>query len=291
MKRMQVNAEVSKWAAIIGSPIDHSLSPILHETAYKEIGFEASYYRFDVAQDGLADFMRDLEPGCIGLSVTMPCKRDIASYIDACDSLAKAVGAVNTVVMSSSMRVGFNTDVHGIVEAVRDSFAPMSLQELRDENRSRTALILGTGATASSALAALVTLGYGDIRVVGRSFAGPYNVLSAANRLKVEFDPILWKHTDAVAKACGIADLVVSTVPHDVSASVADFVCPDAAKRVLDVVYAGGGSPLSRRYPDASVISPLRMLVHQGLAQVKLMTGKEAPFVPVYEAVVAASAI
>lgn len=287
---MPESARKGQWAAVIGSPIDHSLSPVLHQCAYDLVGVEAQYRRYQVEEADLGDFLANLDPGCLGLSVTMPCKKAILPYLDTNESLAKALGVVNTVVMTSSMRAGFNTDVHGIVESIRDSYqvhgAPkLPWENLRQDNSGRKAVILGTGATASSALAAVVSLGYGKICVVGRSFAGPNGILRAGGKLGVSFDPLLWKHFPAVVSACQQADLLISTVPTEVCADLAGELSPSAQQRLLDVVYAKHDSALERAYRQAVSISPLRMLVHQGLAQVKLMTGKEAPFAPVYEAV------
>lgn len=283
---------MSTWAAVIGSPIAHSLSPVLHRTAYSLVELDWGYRRFEVTAESLPGFLSDLDSECAGLSVTMPCKHALLEQADTVEGLAKAVGAANTLVIAGGLRAAFNTDVHGIVEALRDTY-DQQLPDLRERHQQReaSAVILGTGATASSALAALTTLGFTRVTVVGRNFQGPRGVLMAAGRLKVAFKPIYWKHEQAVLQACQEAEVIVSTVPDAVSGAVAHALAPRADQRVLDVTYARGDTALAQafRRVGAPVASPLAMLVHQGLAQLKLMSGKEAPFDPVYRAVIKAA--
>ena len=103
------------WAAVIGSPIEHSLSPVIHRAAWAQLGIDGWEYR-RLEQDGasLPGFIGGLGDDCVGLSVTMPCKQAVMPLLDAIDPLASAVGAVNTVVPSSGVLAGFNTDVAGI---------------------------------------------------------------------------------------------------------------------------------------------------------------------------------
>lgn len=283
---------MTKWAAVIGSPIDHSLSPVLHRTAYRLLGVDWEYRRYDVTVQDLGGFVAGLDPDCVGLSVTMPCKRAITQYADTVDSLAKGVGASNTLVMAGGMRACFNTDVHGIVEALRETYgSPLRELAAANERRGARGVILGTGATAASALAALATLGVRRISVVGRNFGGPGSILLAGTRMHIPFEQLWWKQPTAVAQACSEADVVVSTVPGAVTEALAEGLTPSPGGRLLDVDYSRGETALTRafRAGGAAVASPLAMLVYQGLAQVKLMTGKEAPYAPVHQAVVEAA--
>lgn len=279
------------WAAVIGNPIEHSLSPVLHREAYRLAGLEWEYHRFQVDAEQLPLFLENLEPGCAGLSVTMPCKRAVVQNADVVDGLAKLVGAGNTLVPAAGMWGAFNTDVHGIVETVRTS-AGKTLEETAASNRLQRsrAVILGTGATASSALAAVATLGYTEITVVGRNFEGPGSVTLAGNRLGVSFTAVKWQREDLLEQAMNAADLVISTVPADISAMAAAVWVPGKDQKLLDVTY-GETSPLpgAFRAAEQTVLDPLAMLTYQGLAQVKLMSGKEVPFAPVYRAVVEAA--
>ena len=107
------------WAAVIGSPIAHSLSPVIHRAAWAQRGIEGwEYRRLEQDRESLPGFVGGLGADCAGLSVTMPCKQAVMPLLDAIDPLASAVGAVNTVVPSSGILAGFNTDVTGTTSTV-----------------------------------------------------------------------------------------------------------------------------------------------------------------------------
>ena len=102
------------WAGVIGSPIEHSLSPVIHRAAWEDLGVEGwEYRRIEQDESSLPEFISGLDESFRGLSVTMPCKQAIIPLLDAIDPLATGVGAVNTVVPSSGVLAGFNTDVTG----------------------------------------------------------------------------------------------------------------------------------------------------------------------------------
>lgn len=271
------------WAAVIGSPIQHSLSPVLHSYAFDLAGLDWDFRRVEVTVETLPSFMEGLDSHCVGLAITMPCKQAVIPFLDTVDALAKNVGAVNTCVVAGGLLAGFNTDVHGIVETIRDAIPGRSLTG----GRGKKAVILGTGATASSALAALASLKFDQITVIGRSFAGTGNVLQTGGRLGVDFDPLLWQHSLQVERVCLDSDVLISTIPPHATEWLAKALQPRGNQILLDVTYGSGTSPLTKRFRKigASVLSPLRMLAYQGLAQDKLWSGIEVPFEPVYRAI------
>ena len=106
---------LSPWAAVIGSPIKHSLSPNLHLAAYRDLGMDIDYRRLEITKDSLESFLTPWPGNLVGLSVTMPLKQAIIPLLSQVDGLAKAVGAVNTVVpFPGGITAGFNTDVYGL---------------------------------------------------------------------------------------------------------------------------------------------------------------------------------
>ena len=113
------------WAAVIGSPIAHSLSPVIHRAAWERLGLAGDweYRSAEVDRGGLGAFIAGLDPQCRGLSVTMPCKQAVMPLMDVVDPLAAAVGAMNTVVPGAGVLTGFNTDVHGITAAIAEARA------------------------------------------------------------------------------------------------------------------------------------------------------------------------
>ncbi|GAB3212269.1 shikimate dehydrogenase [Marinactinospora thermotolerans] len=254
-----------KRAAVLGSPIAHSLSPVLHRAAYAELGLagEWTYDRYECAEDGLAAFLEGCDDSWAGLSLTMPLKRVALALADEVEETAAQVGGANTIVFRDGRRHAANTDVTGIVEALREAGV----------TRVRTATILGAGATAASALAAVRRLGAtepGAVTVLARYLGRTAGISEAAERMGARI---------AIAPLGGLAahldvDLVVSTLPEG---AADDFAGEIAASRasVFDVVYASWPTGLARAASAAgrTVVGGFPMLLHQAVAQVELMTG------------------
>ncbi len=260
------------WAAVIGSPIAHSLSPVIHRAAWERLGLAGDweYRSAEVDRGGLGAFIAGLDPQCRGLSVTMPCKQAVMQLMDVVDPLAAAVGAVNTVVPGAGVLTGFNTDVHGITTAIAEARAARGL------GPARSACVLGARATASSALAALGALGVTRTTVVARRFSGPGSVVAAAARMGVGIDQVLFRDT-ARAGAALAADIVVSTLPAGAADPLAALVRPGGHQCLLDVVYAPRDTALRRAFEagGAVIAEGTEMLIHQGAQQVRLMTGRD----------------
>ena len=260
------------WAAVIGSPIAHSLSPVIHRAAWERLGLAGDweYRSAEVDRGGLGAFIAGLDPQCRGLSVTMPCKQAVMPLMDVVDPLAAAVGAVNTVVPGAGVLTGFNTDVHGITAAIAEARAARGL------GPARSACVLGARATASSALAALGALGVTRTTVVARRFSGPGSVVAAAARMGVGIDQVLIRDT-ARAGAALAADIVVSTLPAGAADPLAALVRPGGHQCLLDVVYAPRDTALRRAFEagGAVIAEGTEMLIHQGAQQVRLMTGRD----------------
>ena len=259
------------WAAVIGSPIEHSLSPVIHRAAWAQLGIDGwEYHRLEQDTDSLPGFIAGLGADCAGLSVTMPCKQAVMPLLDVIDPLASAVGAVNTVVPSSGVLAGFNTDVTGIASAVRRACSMAGC------SAPSSALVLGARATASSALAALGELGITSSTVAARRFGGPGSVVAAASRLGVTIEQILWSDSEAVDRAASSVDLVISTLPASAADPLAERLRVREGQILLDVVYSPRDTALRRAFESAGgvVAEGTDMLVFQAGAQVQLMTGR-----------------
>src|SRR3954453_12117135 len=135
--------------AVLGSPIGHSLSPVLHRAAYAAEGLDWSYEAIEVTEEGLPAFLDDLDGSWRGLSLTMPLKRAVVPLLDSLSGRAAQAGAVNTVLFDGGARVGHNTDIPGAAAALTE----------RWDGPLRTAVVVGGGATAASVLLALADLG------------------------------------------------------------------------------------------------------------------------------------
>lgn len=264
-------------AGVLGHPIEHSLSPVLHRAAYAALGLDWEYDRHDVTEGELGGFLAGCGPEWVGLSLTMPLKQTVLGLCDHVEPLAEVVGAVNTVLLQRSGRVrtvvGANTDVHGIVAALREAgyAAP--------DGRSARAVVLGAGATAASTLAALGELGVTDPIVLVRSLARTGSLRRAAHRMGVE--PTFGRLEDAQRALVG-ADVVVSTVPGAGADAVAEALVAggeDVGGVLLDVVYDPRPTALQAAWRRLGGVDAPgeRMLLHQAAEQVRLMTGHVPP--------------
>jgi shikimate dehydrogenase len=268
-------------AAVLGRPISHTLSPVLHRAAYRALGLaDWRYEAVDVAEPELPTFLAGCGPGWSGWSLTMPLKRAVRPLLVRESDLARDVGAVNTVLVAPDGLEGFNTDVHGIVEAFGEcGVGPLPA----GAGATRHATILGGGATAASALAALAELGCCEPAVHVRSVARTEDLQAAAVRLGVTlrleaFDPA------TMARSIRRADLVVSTLPAGVAddlAIVGGFGQAARERRpvLLDVVYDPWPTMLAQEWTAAGApaVGGFVMLVHQAYGQVHLMTGLRPP--------------
>jgi shikimate dehydrogenase len=259
--------------------VAHSISPILHRAAYEALGLAGwDYEAIDVDEPDLVGFMAAHRTGWAGWSLTMPLKRAVRPLLVRESGVARDVGAVNTVLVAPDGLEGYNTDVHGIVEAFVEAGVTASPGGLP----RRTAAILGGGATAASAVAALKELGCDEPVVHVRSVGRTRDLRSAAHRLGVglRLEPFT---SDAMIESVRRADLVVSTLPAGVADPlVGDGLAAAAGARcpvLLDVVYDPWPTGLAAAWSAAGAIAVggFVMLVHQAYGQVHLMTGKRPP--------------
>ncbi|WP_226082163.1 shikimate dehydrogenase family protein [Mycetocola spongiae] len=257
--------------AVFGSPIEHSRSPLLHATAYGLLGLDWEYSRREVLAEQLPGILAELDESWRGLSLTMPLKGAAHAAADTHDEPARITGAVNTLRCEylNGRRIlhGYNTDVAGIVNAIRAARGPIPLA---GPGRGH-AEILGGGATAASALLACAELGITSVRLLVRTPGRAADTAGLARELGLD------------ASVAAFADylprpdtaLIVSTLPGDAQPGI---VFPEelrASAPLFDVAYAPWPSSLAREWAPAhgTVVSGLEMLVHQALVQVRIFVG------------------
>ncbi|GAV40328.1 shikimate dehydrogenase [Streptomyces acidiscabies] len=259
---MTERAAAARRAAVLGSPVAHSLSPVLHRAAYDALELtDWSYDRFEVDADSLADFVAGLGGEWAGLSLTMPLKRAVIPLLDEISEAAASVEAVNTLVFTEDGRkVGDNTDIPGMVAALRE----------RGIEQVESAAILGAGATASSALAALSRICAGEVVVYVRSEARAAEMRQWGERLDVEVRTADWGDAAEGLRA----PLVVATTPAGATDALAHAV-PERPATLFDVLYDPWPTELAARWSmyGGAVVSGLDLLVHQAVLQVEQMTG------------------
>lgn len=252
-------------AGVLGSPVSHSLSPVLHRAAYAALGLEGwSYDATRVEAADLARHVAGLGDEWVGLSLTMPLKEAALELAAEVAPLARSTGAANTLVRRTGGAGGWwgdNTDVHGLVAALAEAGV----------EHAEHLLVVGSGATARSAVAAASALGASRVTFMVRDGVRPATAAQAlASGLRVErVAPGEWpRHVD----------VVVSTVPPASTAAWAGEL-PPGGLAVLDAVYGDGPTPLTaaagrRGY---AAVAGTAMLLHQAARQVELMTGQPAP--------------
>ncbi|MGH3837065.1 MAG: shikimate dehydrogenase, partial [Pseudonocardiaceae bacterium] len=219
-------------AAVLGRPIRHSLSPVVHRAAYAALGLtDWRYGAFECDEAALPTFVERLGPEWAGLSLTMPLKRAALTVADEVSPLARAVGAANTLVLGQpgGRSRAENTDVAGILAALREAGL----------DRVGAAVILGAGGTAQAALAALRELGEAAPTVLVRDPARTADLRAAADRLGVQ--PAI--SGGLPDRAVPEADVVISTLPPG-AADVMSCQRWPTRPVVLDVVYTPWPTPL-----------------------------------------------
>ncbi|GAA2053112.1 shikimate dehydrogenase [Catenulispora yoronensis] len=249
-------------AAVLGSPIAHSLSPVLHRAAYAALGLtDWSYDAHDVDEASLPAFVAGLDASWAGLSLTMPLKRAIIPLLDEVSATARAVEAVNTVLFrADGSRAGTNTDVPGLVNALAE----------RAVTRTTSAAVLGAGATAASALSALSGITKGDVEVYIRNRARDTEVHAIAEAVGTTVRIRDW----SAAPEAFATELVIATTPIGATDDLAAAV-PAGPGTLFDVLYHPWPTPLAAAWSarGGTVLGGLDLLVHQAVLQVELMTG------------------
>lgn len=278
-------------AGVIGDPVRHSLSPVLHNAAFTELGIDWVYVAFHVAAgQGAAavEAMRTLD--LAGLSVTMPHKADVARAVDVLGPVAARLGVVNTISWSrttnDSHLLGESTDGGGFIDALRgdEGFEPAG----------RACTVLGTGGAARAVVLALAGAGAASVAVIGRRPEAARQCAALAGRVGEAISPAA---AGDVHLAVTSADLLVNATPIGMKGEdeLPFGVRPSwisSAHFVVDLVYAPATTPLlvAARQAGASGCNGLGMLIHQAARQVELWTGRPAPLEAMSAAAVGALA-
>lgn len=242
----------SKQFAVVGDPIDHSLSPNIHNAAYKFLGLDWDYTRFKVAEGNLQKFLSQEGSHLSGISVTMPLKLEAAALASSGDEIVSELKIANTLLRKDDEFTAFNTDVFGIEMALSKCFG-QSIQRVA---------ILGSGATAQSALYAISRRSSNAKAVVyARDLSKTQLIqdLAAKIGLVLELRPL-----DSYSIE---QDLTISTIP----AAALDVLSHQAqAGWLLNVNYSSKDSSFSKQFNDEKVVQGQTMLIWQAIAQIRV---------------------
>ncbi|MGZ0710851.1 shikimate dehydrogenase family protein (plasmid) [Coraliomargarita sp. W4R53] len=257
--RVLATARLEVW----GDPIAHSKSPALHTAAYCKLGLDWHYGRRQVDEAAFESALESLDASWRGLSLTMPLKTVAFQAAAGHDRHSTLTGVANTLVFTERGTQAFNTDVGGLVRALREEGIATASE----------ARIIGAGATATSALIALSELGAREIEVVARRPAAvePLRVLGEELGVRV-------RGTGFDSERFAPVSVSVATLPGDVAIpQSATGALAAAGGHLFDVVYGNWPTPLSAAWEDAghSASSGLGMLLHQALLQVRVFTSGE----------------
>ena len=259
---------MTRRAAVIGSPVAHSLSPVLHNAAFSALGLsDWTYSRIECAAAGVPPLVAGLDPSWAGLSVTMPNKRAALAVATSSTPRAVQVGAANTLVPVADGWRADNTDVDGVLGALRAVCGFTS---------GTRAVLLGAGGTATAALVALASVGVRSVSLVVRSASRAAEAETCASRLGLDLDTVTWDDADFAALAAS-SDVLVSTVPPAATEPIA--VALAEAPTVLDVIYHPWPTPLAYAVEKRgrTLATGLDMLLHQAFGQAEQFTGLPAP--------------
>ena len=239
---------------VVGSPIEHSLSPVLHSAAYKQLGLAFEYVKSDVPLGGLASF---LAGGMFtGVSVTMPLKKEAFDLGAAHDKYSLVTEVANTLFQKDGNWSAANTDVYGITKALETVVSP------------RKTVLIGSGATSRSALVALAeNFPETEISLVSRNQEAAIELASFAESLG-----FISRIQAATAKEILDADLVMSLVPAGSYGELWAEVSLDSKSKsgvLFDVAYNPWPSTVALAWGSARVISGIEMLLWQAVEQVE----------------------
>lgn len=253
------------FAGVLGWPLKHTLSPAIHNAAFRALGLDWVYFAWPVAPEYLPAAVGGIRAlGAMGANVTMPHKEAVVGLLDEISADAKAVGAVNTIQRFGDRLIGHNTDVDGFKQFLSDDAGV--------DAAGCSALVVGSGGAARAVVRALVDLGAAGIAIVARSGA------KASIVGKIAPDVTVVERWERADKLAGAADFIVNATP--LGADGEDPL-PHARFRpgqfVVDLIYVPPTTPLVRRAraSGASASNGLGMLVHQAAASFRIWTGMD----------------
>jgi shikimate dehydrogenase len=267
----------TKVYGIFGHPVSHSLSPIMHNTAFRKLNLDCVYVAFDIHPDNLESATHAIKSmGISGVNVTIPHKERIISLLDGTSPEVALTGAVNTVKNESGRLTGYNTDVEGFLTAIKDDLgvAPKGLR----------VFLLGAGGAARAVLTALCMNGASEIYLINRT-------LDKANALASEFkksykdvsiDPYALEDAASVERSLRTADLLInasSTGMEGVASITLQLELLPGKSLVYDLVYKPRDTALLKKAKELGLKSAggISMLLYQGAKSFEIWTGEIAP--------------
>lgn len=261
----------TKVVAVIGNPIEHSLSPPMHNAAYKQLDMDYVYVAFKIEKEDLSHLIESAKTmGLLGLNVTIPYKTDIIEYLDEVDDTARRINAVNTISFRNKIAKGYNTDGTGAVKSI----------EKYTTLENKRVLVLGAGGASKAITFTLLNHGIKSLTIANRS---KDNALQLINNLKKQtgFEAIDFVDIQQADMILDDVDIIINTTPIGMYPNV-DVDTPIKTDKinethvVMDIIY----NPLETRLlkeaksNGATTVSGTNMLINQGITAFEIFTGK-----------------
>ena len=269
-------------AGVIGWPVDHSLSPLVHGFWLKQLGIDGTYERIAVEPENLERELRALDAnGFAGVNITVPHKEAALAIVDDADDMAKNIGAVNTIVVRGDKKLfGLNTDAFGFIQNLREGAPGIDLKAI-------SATVLGAGGAARAVVAALLAAGVSEVRIANRSIERAENLAVDlaphwAGELGGEIAIVPWEHR---ADARDGAGLLVNTTTLGMRGNADLEISLDALPEgavVNDIVYSPLETKLLKtaRARGNPVVDGIGMLLHQARPGFHLWFGQDPVVTP-----------
>lgn len=264
--KLDTNTQI---CGIIGNPLGHTLSPKMHNAAFKELGLNFVYLPIEIPKDRLGTIIDGLKAlNFRGINVTIPYKQEITQYLDELDANALEIGAVNTIVNDDGRLIGYNTDSYGASQALKSNGVEI------DKNKGKV-LILGAGGAARAAAFSLAKTGQ-NIIIANRTYETAEKLANELNKISSSEAIRISEINDVINDVT----ILINCTPLSLSDTSSESVMPLELIRndmvIFDMVYTPKYTPLliAGQKVDAKIIFGYDMLVHQGAKSFELWTGK-----------------
>lgn len=262
---------------LIGHPVSHSLSPLIHNTAFNALGLKCQYFLFEVPPYFFPHAMEGIMAlGIKGVNITIPYKQRVIEFLDSVNPAAAAIGAVNTVVNNGERLIGYNTDGEGSLRSLKE--------EAGLDPRGLTCVIFGSGGACRAVALTLAQKGVGKIIIASRNQAQAHEISSLINKNNTNIAATVTLADIADFKELKTADLVINSTPIGMwpkteGPPVINTSLLSRHSLVWDLVY----NPVETRFlreareHGCPTLSGLGMLLYQGAEAFRLWTGCEPP--------------
>ena len=271
---MEINAH-TQFCGVIGNPVEHSLSPAIHNAAFQKLGLNFVYLAFRV--DALDDAIRGLKAlgGFRGASVTIPHKVSVVPFLDDIESTARQIGAINTLLAVDGKLAGYNTDATGALRALREGGAPLKSEIVVMLGSGGAARAIAFGLAADSEIGCLNLLGIEEKERIA---------LAEDLRTKTTMDVVdAYLDEAALKTVLPQARVLIHCTPIGMAPKIGKSCVPPTLLHrgltVMDIVYNPRDTQLlmDARAAGCRTIRGLEMFLHQAAAQFELWTNKPAP--------------